>query len=45
MSQAKVTNYFNARKKVPDQHAAKRRKVLKDANVTDQSSNKVMNVS
>jgi len=40
MSQAKVTNYFNARKKVPDQHAAKRRKVLKDANVTDQSSNK-----
>jgi len=40
MSQAKVTDFFNARKKVPDQHAAKRRKVLTDANVTEKFKNK-----
>ena len=41
MSQSKVTNYFNVRKKLPDQHAAKRRKVLTDANPVGQTVTKV----
>ena len=41
MSQSKVTNYFNVRKKLPDQHAVKRRKVLTDANPVGQTVTKV----
>lgn len=43
MSQAKVTNFFNVRKKLPDQHAAKRRKVLTDANPVGHTITKVDN--
>eukprot|EP00088_Acartia_fossae_P060360 TRINITY_DN7226_c0_g1_i4.p1 TRINITY_DN7226_c0_g1~~TRINITY_DN7226_c0_g1_i4.p1 ORF type:complete len:720 (+),score=223.47 TRINITY_DN7226_c0_g1_i4:51-2162(+) len=35
MSQAKLTSFYNVRKKVPDQHAAKRRKILAETNVAE----------
>jgi len=41
MSQGKVTNFFTVRKKLPDQHAAKRRKVLTDANPVSRTVSKL----
>ena len=35
MSQAKLTSFYNVRKKVPDQHAAKRRKILAETSISE----------